>query len=412
MAWTPLTTVINGTNPVLYADATSGDCSQRFYRVSKDTGLFHADLRHTGIFDDMRGTNAAVLKWKFPTQAGVFSSPIVVQGVVYCGSLDTNFYALNAETGEELWHFKTSGGIRSSAAMLDGKVYFSSGDGFLYALQAASGTEIWRCRIAATNQLSRADDWDYFDSSPAILDRTIYVGSSDRQVYAIDAATGQTNWTFQTKARVRSSPAIVDGIVYVGGLDGYLYALDAASGTNLWKFKVQGNGGFPNGEIYHAPAVVDGMIYFGSRDSAVYAVDATTGTRKWRRDLAGGSSWVFNSPAVWNGLVYAGTSIPGYLCANDLNTGKLKWQYSLPAQEYSSPAIVNGVAYFGTGDALAARTAPATPKAVPAFFYAVNAVTGKLIWRLKTDGQVHSSPTVANGRIYYGCLDQFIYCLE
>jgi outer membrane protein assembly factor BamB len=406
--------------PVNSTDASSGSAELEppaggcgFYRLAREATMFRFGPRHIGVCDtEGIATTNVSLAWKFQTADQVVASPAVVGGVVYVGSVDTNFYALDAETGLERWRFRTAGAIRSSAAVVDGRVYFSSRDGHVYALNGSDGQELWRCKIAETNQTASVDNWDYFDSSPTLVEGVIYVGSGDRRLYAIDARTGQTNWTYSTQGKVRSTPAVVDGRVYFGGLDRYFYALDAASGTNVWKYRVQGNGGFPNGEIYHAPAVLDGVVYFGSRDSALYALDAVTGTNKWRRAVCGGSSWVFNSPAVWNGRVYLGTSIPAYLIALDLVTGQEKWSLSLPAQEYSSPVIADGIAYFGIGDALSTCTSPAHPRPVPAYLYAVNLTTRSVFWRFRTPGHIYSSPAVVDGAVYFGCLDGCVYALR
>lgn len=61
--------------------------------------------------------------------------------------------------------------------------------------------------------------------SPAVVNGTVYVGSVDNRVYALDAATGRQHWAFKTGDWVGSSPAVVDGTVYVGSSDGKLYAL-------------------------------------------------------------------------------------------------------------------------------------------------------------------------------------------
>src|SRR5437763_17199502 len=51
-------------------------------------------------------------------------------------------------------------------------------------------------------------------STPAVAGGTLYAGSTDRRLYALDAATGAKKWEFKTKGRVNSSPAVVNGVVY------------------------------------------------------------------------------------------------------------------------------------------------------------------------------------------------------
>jgi len=67
-------------------------------------------------------------------------------------------------------------------------------------------------------------------STPAVADGTVYFGSGDHNVYAVDEQTGLQRWKFTTHGRVSSSPAVVDGRVFLSSYDGNLHALDAASG--------------------------------------------------------------------------------------------------------------------------------------------------------------------------------------
>jgi len=63
-------------------------------------------------------------------------------------------------------------------------------------------------------------------SSPALADNTIYIGSDDGKLYALDADNGAMLWEFQTGDKIISSPAVADGVVYVGSYDGTLYAIE------------------------------------------------------------------------------------------------------------------------------------------------------------------------------------------
>lgn len=105
-------------------------------------------------------------------------------------------------------------------------------------------------------------------SSPAIgADGTVYVGSYDHNVYALDGATGSQKWVFTASTSVNSSPAIgADGTVYVGG-GPHIYALDGATGTQKWVFPT----GF--GNYLSSPSIgADGTVYVGDADGMVYAI--------------------------------------------------------------------------------------------------------------------------------------------
>jgi len=76
------------------------------------------------------------------------------------------------------------------------------------------------------------------DSSPAIANGVVYVGSSDGYLHAIDAVTGSLKWKYKTGSGISSSPAVVNGVVYVVSYDSNLYAIDAVKGTLNWKYSL------------------------------------------------------------------------------------------------------------------------------------------------------------------------------
>jgi eukaryotic-like serine/threonine-protein kinase len=58
-----------------------------------------------------------------------------------------------------------------------------------------------------------------------VVENTVYVGSEDGRIYAIDATSGQELWHVVTGAQIDSSPALANGILYVGSFDGKMYAI-------------------------------------------------------------------------------------------------------------------------------------------------------------------------------------------
>ena len=193
-------------------------------------------------------------EWTFPPGVPTYrsarvsrtSSPTVVEGTVYVGGstdIDTDdpddaLLAVDAATGSQEWAFtQPSDWVGSSPTVVDGTVYVGSEDDTLYAVDAATGQKEW-----AFTQPSGS-----VQSSPTVVDGTVYVGG-DSTLYAVDAATGQEEWAFTEPSHfVSSSPTVVDGTVYVASpgrhspLDGdhdpgALYAVDAATGNQEWTF--------------------------------------------------------------------------------------------------------------------------------------------------------------------------------
>jgi len=162
------------------------------------------------------------------------------------------------------------------------------------AISGEPGTAKWVFNTYDHNH----DGPSYIVSSPAISsDGTIYVGSRDNKLYAINP-DGTKKWEFTSEGWVDSSPAIgPDGTIYVGSRDHYLYAINP-NGTLKWKFKT-------GGYVYSSPAIgTDGVIYVGSNDGKVYAVNPD-GTKQW--EFTTGAR-VVSSPSIGpDGIVYVGS---------------------------------------------------------------------------------------------------------
>ena len=133
-----------------------------------------------------------------------------------------------AKVRTPIWEFETGGFVESSPAIgSDGTVYVGSYDKKLYAINGKSGAKLWEFEMGSS-----------VHSSPAIgSDDTIYVGLGypNKKLYAINGKTGGKLWEFKTGSSVVSSPAIgSDGTVYVGSSDKKLYAIKTDS-TGLAK---------------------------------------------------------------------------------------------------------------------------------------------------------------------------------
>ena len=90
---------------------------------NSDWATFNHDSSHTG-YSPSAGPKTNQTLWTFTTGDKVESSPVVANGIVYVGSDDGYFYALNASNGELIWKYNTYGPIQSAATVVDGVVYF------------------------------------------------------------------------------------------------------------------------------------------------------------------------------------------------------------------------------------------------------------------------------------------------
>ena len=290
--------------------------------------------------------------------------------------------------------FNTSSSITSSPAIgADGTIYFGSDDNFLYAINPDS-TFKWRFGTGGA-----------IKASPAIgNDGTIYVGSIDRQIYAINP-NGTLKWVIPTKSNFTSSPALGhDGTIYVGGTHqdklalcrvqdktievqvGFLYAVDP-SGFIKWS-------GTLSGAVDSSPAIApDGTIYIGSDGDILYD----------RVNPCDPNS-IF-PPSTVNTNVPVGGHFYAFNPA-----GTIKWDFKTLADVDSSPAIApDGTIYVGSDGQqyiynLTSKTDEpiALNPTTEGFLYAIHP-SGTLKWLRDLYGDVDSSPAIgSDGTIYVG----------
>jgi hypothetical protein len=157
------------------------------------------------------------LVWRYTTGGAVFSSPAVADGMVFIGSDDHNIYSLNEATGSRTWSWQTWSDVLPSPAVAGGFVLAGSSDGNVYDCNENTGITPW------------TDSCGDRYSSVAVADDMWFVGSYDHRFYAIDRSIGFLVWYYTTGGVVDSSPAVVNGIVYVGSDDGNIYAFGSTN---------------------------------------------------------------------------------------------------------------------------------------------------------------------------------------
>jgi len=326
-----------------------------------DWPMFHHDLALSGYTTSTAPATNEVL-WTYQTGAAVESSPALVGGRVYIGSLDGNLYCLNKYTGALIWSFPADGAIKSSPAVSNGKVYFLSTGGTIYALDADDGIEIWSVPFG-----SGSYDW----SSPAVHDGNVFIASSTGYMYSLDADDGSENWKTLIGGSPDSPITVVNGKVYsgthnFGTSSPTLVALNETDGSIAWTYDYHS---------YHSGVV--GMI----NSNGVAVVDGDGDS-----DLE-----VYFGVYNWQGVG------PQAVCLDEA-TGNEVWAVSINGNSTSTPAVHNGKVFIGSDDGN---------------LYALDASDGSVIWTYLTGGQVWSAPAVSgDGKVCFGSLDHIIYCLD
>ena len=189
------------------------------------------------------------------------------------------------------WTYEADEAIDSSAAIADGTVYVGTYAGSLIALDLTTGEERWTYT---------AGDLGIGESSPAVAGDLVFIGDLGGVFHAVDTKTGTARWTFETLGEIKSSPVVMGDRVLIGSYDGYLYGLAIADGALLWKFETLNY-------VHATPAVWDGIAYFGGCDELFHGVQISDGTEVV--SLTAGA-YTAASPVISDGKVYFGTSPP------------------------------------------------------------------------------------------------------
>ncbi len=239
----------------------------------------------------------AVFNWDWQA-----AQPLVVDDVVYVGSGDGGMHAIDAQNGARRWRFDTRARIRHGAAVAGNSLIFGSGDHLVYALQRDTGKEIWRFDSGAD-----------IDTTPVLHAGKVLVGNRGAGLYALDAATGAEVWRlYFWGSWVESTPVVVDGTIYIGSSDlRRISAIDADTGSVRWRSDVYGwTFGMPliEGDRIHVGAA-GGTPYFVQHAASYNVLDRRTGKLIARRPLpdGGGHQWGIAGSLVRDGdtLVYA-----------------------------------------------------------------------------------------------------------
>ena len=234
----------------------------------------------------------------------------------------------------------------------------------------------------------QARSLEKLEATPLVVDGIMYLTDPPNKVVALDAKTGAAFWVYDYRpspdarlccGSVNRGLAILGDTLFMGTIDAHLIAIDAKNGKPIWNTAVADPKlGYA---ITHAPLVVKDKVIVGTAGGEygirgfIAAYDARTGSQVWRFDTVPGpdepghetwpgDSWQHGGAPAWVtgsydpalNLVYWGTGNPGpdwngdarggdnlysdCAVALDADTGKLKWHFQFtPHDEYDYDAV-------------------------------------------------------------------------
>lgn len=324
-----------------------------------------------------------------------------------------------SETEPALWTFPTHGPIGWAAHPVISRdektLYVGSTDGRLYALQSETGKQSFNFDADAP-----------ILTSPIYLDGRLVVSDSAGKTQAIDSATGKVIWSWEGPAPVLASPVMSGNQVIVCDRTGQVTALDIRMGRRLWNFSALD-------AIVAAPRAHGDSLYFGTRGGHVYSIGAHSGKLNWKY-VADGR--IVSTPTASVDTVYVGTQ--GGVCfALEAETGRLIWEYPT-----FSPILKSGVIVFtsvmfasenkwlyccekysGTlkwkaplkgspGAALETIGASVISVSRDGWMQGFDTANGKLRFQRFLHKQIEAPPLINKDKVYLGTVDGEVSCFN
>ncbi|WP_369929836.1 PQQ-binding-like beta-propeller repeat protein [Xanthomonas sp. NCPPB 2632] len=202
----------------------------------------------------------------------------------------------------------------------------------------------------------------------------------------------------------KSAPLLVDNLIFRGCDAAKMQAFSAETGGLVWEYAVTGAAYTKKG-IWSCPAYHDGRLYFGAYNGTVYCLDAHSGEEIWTHP---DGEWVGASPLVVArhnlicvGVEYVRPWAQGSLGAYDMDTGEKIWEHQVEKLQHGSPG------YWQGGDLVIWGSADHET-------LALEARTGRIVWRFPTRRSVKYAPAVDEARklTAFASFDKSIYILD
>jgi outer membrane protein assembly factor BamB len=247
-----------------------------------------------GVFSAIRATTGAVA-WQQPTYTPAAFRPTwaVNEDTVILPSTTQPLTVYDVVTGSKgTTTFGSPGQFAGGAfGVANGVLYAIEESSALFAVRIATGATVWKRYVSS--------DESGFFTSIVIGDGAVYITDDTGMLYSLNAANGNSNWSYPAGGSQVSTPVAAGGLVYVTDDSGILHAITTSGGNQVWTRHT-----ITSGEI--GPAVSGSTLYV-STGEALQALDARTGNALWSYTPPDTGALV-STPAVANGLVFIGST--------------------------------------------------------------------------------------------------------
>ena len=192
------------------------------------------------------------LAWKFETLDRINGSPAIAGDITFVTGCDQHLRAINIKTGKEEFDMELERFLIASPGVVDYMLYVGTHEGEFLAIDVEKQEVAWRYTDETREQP--------IHSSAAVTGKVVVFGSQDKHLHCLDRKTGEHKWDFAARGQINSSPVVVGNRIFVGSNDGNLYEVGLADGKQRWKEKL-------GRTVSASPAVGEGCLVIGAEGS-------------------------------------------------------------------------------------------------------------------------------------------------
>jgi outer membrane protein assembly factor BamB len=248
-------------------------------------------------------------------------------------------------TPTETWSVELGDGIdkfysKLRPAVAYNKVFAANRQGLVNAYDQVTGKKIWSINLTTFNEEGLSPGisqlWSNGLSAKiaggiSVAYETVFFGTENGEVVALDANTGVQKWITMVKGEVLAAPAIDAGIVLVNTGSGFIFALNADNGEEVWSSESD----VPPLSLrgVSSPAAVNGGAIIGTATGKLIVNILETGQTAWEQVISSATGVtelerivdIDSEPLVSGGNVFV-ISYDGTLASVELRTGRVIWK--------------------------------------------------------------------------------------
>ncbi len=242
------------------------------------------------------------------------ASPLVYKDQLIVANAVDGLISYHTGTHAEVWRVAIPQGVESTGALINDRLFVGSNNGKLYSINLTNGQILWNF-----------DTKSEIVAEPLLQEGVLYFLSGSQSVFAVDATSGKQLWTYNRQdtsnlmtIRGGSKPSFAAGSLFVGFSDGSVVSLNSKTGTQQWEITLNRNSRFK--DIDSSPLVDGDSIYINSYDDKLYCLSKNKGEVIWKSPYGGVST-----PLIMGDHLIT-TSTKGDLVSLSKKDGSLTWK--------------------------------------------------------------------------------------